>query len=338
MGLLLAIGRDCAGALAVLPDDAAPADDDPAVPLDADDLAHLVETRGQAMPLAAGRPRFSLAGAQDKVAVYVESGGLWLPTRERPSTHILKFETVRCLCFAEYVANALARESGLAVPGEAYRLHAGDAPAPYLQVTRYDCARDATGRVHRIHQEDVTQAMALPSAVKYQEDGGPGLGAVAALIRRHSADPVRDIAILRDWQIFNYLAGNSDGHAKNLALLYDQESPVPRLAPLYDLVCIEFLNRLGMHFDRRLAFFVGTKNVPEEITRHDWAACAKDIGVPPKRLLERLRAMAEQLPALARATRARFAEDFGDNPAFDRFEESIADCCSWGIRSAFGRG
>jgi serine/threonine-protein kinase HipA len=336
MGLLLAIGRDCAGALAVLPADEPPPDDEPPVAITDDDLARLVESRGQAMPAGAERPRFSLAGAQDKLAVRIDAGGMWLPSWHRPSSHILKFETIRWVCFAEYAANDIARRLGLSVPDVAFNRHPGDPSIPYLRITRYDRRPDVSGTLRRLHQEDMAQALGISSDLKYEQHGGPSLGAIATLLRQHASDPIADIARLRDWQIFNYLVGNSDGHAKNLALLYDVDALVPRLAPAYDLVCIEFLNRLGMRFDRKLAFFIGDSNMPERVTRDEWTAHAKAIGVPAKRLLERLRQIATELPDLASATRASFAEQFGDNPAMDHLEHSIRDRCRWALRTVFG--
>jgi serine/threonine-protein kinase HipA len=338
LGLLLQIGRDCAGALAVLPEDESPPMGETATAITPEDLARAVETTGQLLPAAGERARFSLAGAQDKLAVRIENEQMWLPSWRQPSSHILKFETIRWVCFAEYAANDMARRLGLPVPEVGYRLQAGTPPMPYLCIARYDRRRDEAGRLRRVHQEDITQALALSPRDKYEEDGGPNLGTIATLLRRHSADPVRDIAILRDWQLFNYLIGNSDGHAKNLALLYAEAGSIPRLAPLYDLVCIEFLNRLGFRYDRKLAFSVGNKSLPEEITRDDWAALARAIGVPPKPLLERLRRIATELPSVARATRESFAERFRDNPAHERLEVSIRDRCRWTLRSVFGEG
>jgi len=60
--------------------------------------------------------------------------------------------------------------------------------------------------------------------------------------------------------------------------------------------------------------------------------------VPGKSLLERLAHMAQELPSLAAATRASFAERFGDNQAYDRLEESVADRCARTLRSVFGKG
>lgn len=63
-------------------------------PSTGEELAKLAARRGQiyaAWP-ADERPRLSLAGAQDKCPILVRDGGYFLPQREAPSSHILKFE------------------------------------------------------------------------------------------------------------------------------------------------------------------------------------------------------------------------------------------------------
>ena len=339
-GLLFAIGEDCAGALSILPEDETPTGaTDPPVVLSAQDLSLIVQSHGEALPLPPGRRRrVSLAGAQDKVPVLLDDGAMCLPDRQHPSSHILKLETIRKVCVAEMLGSSLAARMGLDVVAIEYRELDVDA-TPYLFIERYDRRRDDEGELHRLHQEDAAQALGRTSDAKYEEDGGPSLGDVAELIRRHTVDPIDGIHRLRDWHLFNYLAGNSDGHAKNLSLLYASESPIPVLAPFYDLVCIEMLNRIGAGtYDRSMAFRVGDHTEPERITQDDWRSLAASIGVPARTLLARLEEMAERMPAEARATREQFAARHGDNQVYDRFEEAVRDRCSWTLRSVFGRG
>lgn len=339
-GLLFAIGEDCAGALAILAEDDTPTEDAmPPVALSGEDLRLIVQSHGEALPLPPGRRRrFSLAGAQDKVPVVLDDEAMCLPDRQHPSSHILKLETIRKVCVAEVLGTSLARRMGLDVVPIEYSELEADA-TPYLLIERYDRRRDDGGRLRRLHQEDAAQALGRTSDAKYEEEGGPTLGDIAELIRRHTVDPIDGIHRLRDWQLFNYLAGNSDGHAKNLSLLYSSESPIPVLAPFYDLVCIEMLNRTGAGtYDRSMAFRVGQHTEPERITRDDWRSFAASIGVPARKLLERLGEMAERMPAEARATREHFAAQHGDNQVYDRFEEAVRDRCSWALRSVFGRG
>lgn len=323
VGLLFALGRDCAGALVVVPEGVGgDSPDEEPLPLSMDDLAALVASRGTAAFPDEHPRRFSLAGAQDKVAVRLEGEQLSLPTRTSPSTHILKFETIPWVCFAERMGAAIAERAGFEVAGTAYHQHEG---APYLMVTRYD----RTGGL-RLHQEDLAQALGHPSSEKYEQDGGPDLGQVAAVVRRSVGDPMRDLLRLRDWQLFNYLIGNADGHAKNLSLLYERGSTLPRLAPFYDLVCVELFPRIGSgHYDRSMAFWVGERSAPEEIRRRDWEAMAKAMGISAPATLGRLGELAGALPDHARDARAAFAARWGDNQVYDRLEEVVVDRCRW---------
>ncbi len=69
-------------------------------------------------------------------------------------------------------------------------------------------------------------------AKKYQEDGGPGIARIAALIRGVSADPDADVDRFLRANIFNWLIGGTDGHAKNYSLLIGPGDEI-RLAPLH---------------------------------------------------------------------------------------------------------
>jgi serine/threonine-protein kinase HipA len=69
---------------------------------------------------------------------------------------------------------------------------------------------------------------------KYQDDGGPTIAQVVSLIRRVSSNPEEDIDRFLKANVFNWLIGGTDAHAKNYSLLIGSGSTV-RLAPLYDL-------------------------------------------------------------------------------------------------------
>lgn len=338
-GLLLAIGEDCAGALTVLPDGELPGGARGAPrTLTAQQVDRLVRSRGEDTAVLAGvRQRFSLAGAQEKQPVVFDGRHYGLPDRTRPSTHILKFETVPRVCFAELAANDIARRLGLPVVTTEYLRTTTDG-TPFLRIERYDRGHDPSGAERRLHQEDVMQALGLPGSLKYQKDGGPCLADVATLLRARTARPAEALARLRDWQMLNCLVGNWDGHAKNLALLYPEGQSVPVLAPFYDLVAIEFLNlvRPGS-WARDLAFSIGGSYVPERITKEDWEEFAKDLGMPPKRVLERLEELAVRLPAVAIEFCGAFAREHDDGPVHDRLGESVGRRCGWVLKSVFGR-
>ena len=334
-GLLFAIGEDCAGALSVLPAGVEP-ETRPAPPetLTQAEIDLLVRSLGEQTTLVVGeRQRFSLAGTQEKQPVIFD-GEYALPDRANPSSHLLKFETVRWVCVAESMANDIARRIGLPAVETEFLRAPPVSGVPYLRIERYDRARDADGRLTRLHQEDLLQALGLSATLKYQRDGGPSMGDVAEVLRAHVARPVEALARLRDWQILNCLIGNWDGHGKNLALLYAPGQTVPTLAPFYDLISIECLNLLrpGI-WSREMAFSIGEHHEPERITRSDWLSFARELGMPPRRLLDRVRELASELPGIAKTAREAFAHVHGDAPANDRLEEAVRRRCRWTLDS-----
>lgn len=329
-GLLLAIGGDCAGALSILPADAQPeAEGNPAQRLDPATLAALIRRRGTELPGGTlSPPRFSLAGAQDKLPIGCDADGYWLPDTTHPSSHIIKFETIKRVCFAELMANRIAAALGLPVVETAYRVQQEGAHAyPWLLVRRYD-RLEVDGRLLRLHQEDMMQALGEPVGLKYQSDGGPSMAAIAEFVRQHLDRPAQALGLLRDWQIVNFLIGNWDGHGKNLALLYRPGAATPLLAPFYDLVAIEFLNQITPgSYAREMALYIGDERTPERIGGRHWSAFAQQLGIPPKPLLRRVEDLAAALPEVARNCRAEFAAAHGDQAVHHQLDRSIDKRC-----------
>ena len=148
-GLLLAIGEDCAGALSVLPAGVEP-ETRPAPPqtLTPAQIDLLVRSLGEQATLVVGeRQRFSLAGTQEKQPVVFDGESYALPDRANPSSHLLKFETVRWVCVAESLANDIARRIALPVVETEFLRAPPVSGVPYLRIERYDRARDAA--LHR---------------------------------------------------------------------------------------------------------------------------------------------------------------------------------------------
>lgn len=287
--LLRALGGDCAGALTILPVGVQPDTSGSRVLADNKSLMAWASGRERYSlidPEALSTTRLSLAGAQDKIPVILgENDAIYLPQGVTPSSHILKFAEKPGLVFNELCMNTLAQEIGLPCP-DTRLLRVGK--QVMLAVERYD-RKLLNGTRLRIHQEDFCQALGLPRSRKYQSDGGPSLLECAMLLRSTSKIPARAIQQLMRWQIFNVLAGNSDGHAKNLSLLQD-DSGNWSLAPAYDLVCTRV-----MPFDATLAFAVGEQFNPQQVIKRDWQRMAKDIGVAPPFLLKEVSMLAGAL-------------------------------------------
>lgn len=341
-GLLLAIGGDCAGALSVLPAEKLPGDETgPVRTLTERDIERMVLSPGQDTSVfPGGEQRFSLAGAQEKQPVVYDGDSYSLPDHASPSSHILKFETVPRVCFAEYTANAIAHLAGLpAVSAEFLQIGAQGKDVPCLRIKRYDRERDEAGKLFRLHQEDLLQALGISAILKYQRDGGPSIREIADLLRMHIARPVEALSYLRDWQILNNLIGNWDGHAKNLAIVYEPGRSAPVFAPFYDIISIEFLNIASPgSWSRDMALAVGSQYMPERITRKDWLMMAEDLEMPPRRLLSRLEEMANWLPGCVENVLHTFSTSHGNEVVNGRLYDLVRKRCRWTLNSVFASG
>lgn len=261
-----------------------------------------------------GRIRFSLAGGQDKWPVYYEDGQLSLPEGELPSSHILKFDSLRYKGTGWDEAFTSFLEGKLDVPVVKVLPFSG-----YTLTERYDRRRKPDGSIERIHQEDFCQALGLHASRKYEAEGGPSFSQCFALVRRISSVPAVDTIKLIRWQIANVLIGNADGHAKNLSVLYDGSQC--RLAPFYDLVCTNIYPGIS----RDLAMAVGHEHVPGQIRKKNWQMLAEDVGIKPRVVFRLLDEMTTVLSTNLMAWTKEFTATNGTNPVIDRVRVYVQD-------------
>lgn len=282
--MLESIGGECAGAVSLLPEGAAPIDpkDTRRRELTKPELRQLIDEL-PSRPLMAGKYglRLSLAGAQDKLPITVHNNKICLPLGSTPSTHILKPEPNHFLGLAtnEIFCMTLARAVGLKAPNVEYRLIG---KKPCILVRRYDRATDENGSTTRLHQEDFCQALGFPPERKYQAEGGPTLEDCISLLQNWSTTPVLDIPSFIDGLIFNVLTGNADAHGKNFSFLYSGGER--RLSPYYDLVSTLAWPALS----KNLAMKIGGCKSVNAFTIGDWKKMAKKTGLGWPRIRERM--------------------------------------------------
>ncbi len=297
---LEAFGEDAAGAFAVVPEgqERQRTPHDQPYPLAAiqADLARLADH----LPLLAqhGELRLSLAGAQNKIPVKYAEGAFWLPAGGAASTHILKPAIQPTRQFPDSVRNeALCLRLADACGLRAVEAAVVGVPEPVLVVRRYDRITVADS-VQRFHQLDFCQLAGVLPDQKYEKDGGPSLAMVFSLVDRHAAAPARDRLALLDGVLFNYLIGNADAHAKNLAMQVEPGGRL-RLAPLYDVLCTV----IYPHLDTRMALAIGGEFRPEWVREANWRRFAESVQINPallrKRALRLAKRMSDHLPRVA---------------------------------------
>ena len=232
-GLLAALGRDCAGALVILPEgEPLPVAGTPE-PVADTEIAQRIRALRFAPLGVDQRIRVSLAGVQEKLLL-ARAGTRWcLPVDGAPSTHVLKPAHP---LLTDSIANEgfclrLAARAGVRVAVAKVCTFAG---VEVLCVERYDRRSDATGTTIRIHQEDFCQARGLGAERKYEVTGGPSFAQCADILDQWGRGR-EDLEQLLDLVVVNIVIGNADAHAKNLSVLHTPEGRV-ELAPAYDLM------------------------------------------------------------------------------------------------------
>ena len=276
--LLERIGGDCAGAVTFIESGKPlpPEKGEYRLVRDAELEKLLLGLPGR--PLMAGEAgvRLSLAGVQDKLAVRIIEGKVYLPLDGSPSSHILKpaIKEYPGVVQNEAFCMRLAQTVGLNVARvEVGRVGVVD----YLCVERYDRSVGPAG-LRREHQEDFCQALNVSPDNKYQAEGGPSLKDCFGLLREASSSPVRDLQAMLDAVIFNCLIGNDDAHGKNFSLLYGRDATGGRtvsLAPLYDLISTAQYENLS----KAMAMKLGGESDSQKLSQVHFAKFAEDVGL-----------------------------------------------------------
>ena len=299
--LLAQIGRDCVGALQILPDDTAPGDVGivEATSLDEQEVATIL--RGTVAPSAlAGAAaqddddfRISIAGAQEKTALLNVDGQWCRPHGATPTTHILKLPMGLVGNMKLDLSHSIENEWLCARILAAYGLPVASCePLQFedmkvLSVERFDRTwlNGSRGKwLARLPQEDFCQATGTPAIAKYEADGGPGIDRIMGLLAT-SASAQRDRRTFFLAQLLFWMLRAPDGHAKNFSL-----SILPggayELTPLYDVMSAwpvigDAPNKLSAH-KVKMAMAIRTTNAHwkmKDILPRHWLAVSKRHGV-----------------------------------------------------------
>ena len=318
--LLEAIGRDCAGAVQLLPEGEEPTGFDRIEGTRLTDAQIEAHLDSMLAPPPPGHDqdddfRLSIAGAQEKSAL-LKVGNRWLmPHGATPTTHILKLPLglvgnrkadLSTSVENEWLCMQLLQAFGLPVARTSIEDFGS---RRVLCVERFDRQLHPSGNwIVRLPQEDFCQVNGLPPMLKYEADGGPGVKAIADVLAG-SERAQEDIATLLRAQVLFWLLAATDGHAKNFRIHLLPQGRY-RLTPLYDVMSMLPVmgtapNQFSWH-KAKLAMAVAGKNrhyMLKDIQRRHFNAMAPKCGygrdAEPliQSLLERAPAAVEEVNA-----------------------------------------
>lgn len=197
---------------------------------------------------------------------------------------------------AGYARHHINEALCLSAAGEAGLLAAGSevveiADVQVLISMRYDRLHDGTAW-RRVHQEDMCQALSVHPSLKYQSDGGPGVGKIADLLARLPIED-REVNAERFFKAlaYNVLIGGTDAHAKNYSLVLIGARA--QVSPLYDVASAAPYDQ---HQRLLSSMKIGDHWKMLDVTNSDWRTVGRRLGLSGDRAVAWVDELRKQLP------------------------------------------
>jgi serine/threonine-protein kinase HipA len=295
--LLAKLGRDCVGAIQLLPEDQAPTDiyEINGEKLGAAGIAQLLRNTTSAQALGHHDHeeglRLSIAGAQEKTALLRHKGQWLFPLGSTPTTHIFKLPLglvghmqadMRTSVENEWMCSKILQAYGIPI-AQCEIAHFED--QKILVVERFDRTLSSDGSwIVRLPQEDMCQATGTSPLHKYQSDGGPGIARIMELLLG-SDEPEQDRNNFFKTQIIFWVLAATDGHGKNFSIALLPGGHY-RATPIYDVLSAHPVigkgkNQIPPHKAKLAMAVRGSTNyyLINQIQRRHWIAQAQQVGL-----------------------------------------------------------
>lgn len=295
--LLAELGRDCVGAIQLLPENEIPSDihEIRGEPLDTAEVAQRLRNTTAAQ--APGKHdhiddlRLSIAGAQEKTALLHHEGRWFLPRGSTPTTHIFKLPLGMVGHMQADMRTSVENEWLCSKIVDAYEIPMASCKIEHFEeqktlvVERFDRAPSIDASwIIRLPQEDMCQATGASPLRKYQSDGGPGIARIAELLLG-SDQAEQDRRNFFKTQIIFWVLAATDGHGKNFSIFHLPGGRY-RATPIYDVLSAHPVIGKGKNQiapqQAKLAMAVhGSTNhyLIESIRRQHWIAQAQQVGL-----------------------------------------------------------
>jgi len=299
--LLEEIGRDCIGAIQLLPADVQQKNIEEITgeSIDEKDIERIlasIPSQSRFSTLNKDDFRISIAGAQEKTALLYHHGAWQIPHGTTPSTHIFKLPIGQLPSIDlstslenEWLCSKIVEAYGIEV-AQTQLAHFGNQKA--LIVKRFDRKPSADSSwIMRIPQEDMCQATGTSSGFKYEADGGPGTIEIMRLLLGSKKMTDDRYKFMKTVLLFWLLAA-PDGHAKNFSIFLERKGEY-FLTPMYDILSIYPVMGQGKNKipwqKLKMAMGVWGKNKHYDwnnIFPHHWLETAKKAGMNSKIMIQ----------------------------------------------------
>jgi serine/threonine-protein kinase HipA len=326
--LLARLGRDCVGAIQMLPPDEEPVglESIRGRELNQGEIARLLQDTTSTTPLGQHEPvddlRLSIAGAQEKTALLRHDNRWLLPEGSTPTTHIFKLPLglvgnmradMRTSVENEWLCSKIVAAYGLPI-AQCEIATFEDQKA--LVVERFDRrpSSDASW-ILRLPQEDMCQATGTPALQKYESDDGPGINAIMDVLKRSEREATDTRRFFMTQMIFWLLAA-TDGHAKNFSIAHLPGNRY-QSTPLYDVLSAHPI--IGRGANRiaaqrvKLAMAVRGKNVHyllNQIQPRHWIAQGERVGFSATDVEEMIGELTARTPDVIEEVARLLPKDF----------------------------
>lgn len=322
--LLARIGRDCVGAIQLLPENESSFAREIAFENLTEKQMAILLRNYQKNPLGMTEEsadfRISIAGVQEKSAFLLHKNKWARPVGTTPTSHIFKLPIglvpqqnidLTDSCENEWLCAKITAAFGLPV-ANCEVLHFEDIKV--LAVERFDrrLASDKSWLM-RLPQEDMCQALGISPNLKYQADAGPGIHEIMDLLLG-STQSMEDRDQFFSTQVLFWLLAAIDGHAKNFSLFIEPEGRY-RLTPLYDIMSVYPLlaNKQLQKQKVKMAMGLKGKNMHyhwHDLQRRHFLDTAKAVNYPVERAASIIDEMLEKVDTVIEEVSAQLPKRF----------------------------
>ncbi len=314
LAILSVLGKECIGAIRIISEEENIKSSYKEISLE--EMKALAEEGATESSKIVTEAHLSLTGATGKVGLYFHNNKWYLPKGLNPSTHIVKQSHVRLddIVINERLCMMTAKKLGIETP-ENFIIDTGNKTDDRIlyATKRYDREIDEKDKrkmpiPKRLHQEDFAQALGIGALDKYELENKNYIERIFKLISQNFKNPIDAQKDLWKRIVFNYLIGNTDGHIKNISLMYSKDLKAVSLAPAYDIVSTDVYDEYTM-----MAFSIGGEKDITKIKRRSFEQAAKDATIGVGNAIDMLDEMCEAFPKALRGSAKELKSDGFNN-------------------------